>query len=81
MSLFPFNWIDQVIEEEGKKVGGMLNEEALRGKTMGEIREETTIEGLMKKYPWWMPTTYRVRVIAPSDKTEDKVFLFERKNT
>jgi hypothetical protein len=38
------------------------------------------IEGLMKNYPWWMPTTHVERTAAPSDRTEDMVSLFEGKN-
>jgi hypothetical protein len=30
----PFNWIDQVMEEVREKLGKMLNNEALRGRTV-----------------------------------------------
>jgi hypothetical protein len=43
--------------------------------------EETTIEGLTKKYPWWMPTAHIERMTAPPNKTEDMVSLVEGKNT
>jgi hypothetical protein len=65
LAMSPFNWIDQVIEEVGEKVGRMLNEEASRSKTMGELEEETTIEGLTKWYHWWMPADHVERVVAP----------------
>ncbi len=37
-------------EEVGAKVGRMLNIEASRDKNAKEMEEETTIEGLTKKY-------------------------------
>jgi hypothetical protein len=71
------------MEEAGEKVGRMLNEEESRGKNVKEEEEETTIEGLTKKFPWWMPTAHMERVFAPPppNKTEDTVLLFKGKNT
>jgi hypothetical protein len=40
------------MEEVGEKVGRKLSEVASRNKNMRETREETTIKGLKKKYPW-----------------------------
>ncbi len=51
LAMSPFNWIDKVMEEVGKKVGRMLNEEASRGQTAVGAGEESTIEGVKKKYP------------------------------
>ncbi len=81
LAMSPFNWINQKIEEVGEKVGRMLKEEASRGKTMGGLEEETTIEGLTKWYHWWMPADHVERVVAPSPKTKDTASLFEGKNT
>jgi hypothetical protein len=58
------------MEEVGEKVGRMLSEKASRDKNPKETGEETTIEGLTKKYPWWMPTAHVRRAITPSNKTE-----------
>jgi hypothetical protein len=72
------------MEEVGEKVGRMLNEEASRGKVtdrQGGKDDETTIEGLSKRYPWWIPAATAGRSTAPSEKTEDTATLFEEKNT
>ncbi len=69
------------MEEVGEKVGRMLSEEVLRDKNAKETGEETIIEGLTKKYPWWMLTAPVRRATTPSDKTEDTASLFEGKNT
>jgi hypothetical protein len=70
LAVSPLNWIDQVMEEVGEKVGKMLSEEASIDKNMKETGEETTIEGLTKKYPGWKPTAHRgvESVDAPSEK-------------
>jgi hypothetical protein len=81
LAVSPFNWIDQEIEKVGEKVGRMLNKKASRGKTAGEVKEETIIEKLTKKYPWWMPTAHVEKVATPSDRMEDTVSMFEGKNT
>ncbi len=81
LAVSPFSRIYRVMEEVGKKVGRMLNEEASRGKTMEGLEEMITIEGLTKWYHWWMPADHVERVVAPSYKTEDIASLFEGKNT
>jgi hypothetical protein len=45
-----------------------------------ELEEETTIEILMKKYPWGVPTAHVGRTAASSHNMEDMAFLFEGKN-
>jgi hypothetical protein len=65
----------------GKKVGRMLPEEASRGQTAGGAGEESTIDGVKKKYPWWMPSSHEVEMVEPSEKTEDTMSLFEGMNT
>ncbi len=69
------NWIDQV---------RMLNKEALRNRNVegwDEQEEETTIEGLSKKLPWWSPAAMMGKTVGSSDKLEDTASLFEGKNT
>jgi hypothetical protein len=68
------------MEEVGKKVERMLNEEASRGKTTGGLEEETTIEGLTQN-PLWMPTAHIERVAAPSDKKGGHGLRVRGKNT
>jgi hypothetical protein len=77
LAISPFNCIDKVME----KVGEVLSKENSRDINMKDTGEETTIERLMKKYPWWMPTSHVERAIVPYEKTEDTVSLFKDKNT
>ncbi len=65
----------------GEKIGRMLNKETSRGQNARETEEETTIEGLKKKYPWSMPSHHAVELAEPSEKTEDTVLLCESRNT
>jgi hypothetical protein len=64
-----FNWINKVMEEVGEKVRRMLNKEAFRGQNARETEEETTIEGLKKKYPWSMPSHHAVELAEPSEES------------
>jgi hypothetical protein len=58
LDVSPFNWINNVVEEVGEKARRKLNKEAFRGKNAREAGEETTIERLQEKYPWWMPSSH-----------------------
>jgi hypothetical protein len=71
----PFNWNDKVMEEVGEKVGRMLNKEAIRGRNAGETKEESTTEGLKRKYPWWMSSSHALELIKLSEKTADTMLL------
>jgi hypothetical protein len=55
------------MEEVGKKVGRMLNAEALSNRTVegqdDQVEEEATINGLAKKYLWWVPKASEGRII------------------
>jgi hypothetical protein len=50
-----------MMEDVGEKVGRMLNAEASNGWTFegreDQRKDDDTIAGLMKNYPWWMPKT------------------------
>jgi hypothetical protein len=57
--------------------------DAKRGTVEGkayQAEEETTIEGLSKKYPWWSPLTTAVKSSDSASKTEESATLFEGKN-
>ncbi len=43
------------MEDMGQKVGKMLDEEAGWDR-MKDAMEEPTLDGLKKKYPWWLST-------------------------
>ncbi len=81
MAVSPFYWIDKVMEEVVENVGRMLNKEASIGQNTREAGEESTIEGLKKKYPCWMKSSPEVELVKSSEKAEDTVSLFEDKNT
>ncbi len=49
----PFNWIDGVMQDVGRKVGLMLESEAIR-KPAAEETDEQNVENLGKKYLWWL---------------------------
>ncbi len=73
-----------MMEEVGGKVGRMLNEEVSRSRTVegqDDQEEETTIEGLSQKYPWWSPVVMTGMSTCPAGKTEETASLFEGKNT
>ncbi len=53
LAVSPFNWIDKVMEGVGQKVGRMLGEEAGRDQDKEEV-DEPNLEGLRKKYLWWL---------------------------
>jgi hypothetical protein len=77
-----FNWIDKVMEDIGKKVGKMLDEEAGRDHTK-EALEEPTLDGLKKKYLWWLSTHQEEGPVTSSEKAgmDDTVSLFVGRNT
>jgi hypothetical protein len=63
LAVSPFHWINPVMDKVGEKVGRMRNEEAARGRTVeGRDRqeEETTVEGLSRKYPLFEEKNMRV---------------------
>jgi hypothetical protein len=53
LAVSPFNWIDTVMQDVGRKVGLMLESEATRGPEAEEV-DEQNMEDLQKKYPWWL---------------------------
>jgi hypothetical protein len=82
-AVFPFNWINGVMEDMACQVGVMLDNEATRA-SAGEETEERSLEDLRKKYRW-LGGRGGVEVIAPAQesraKADDKVTLFEGKTT
>jgi hypothetical protein len=53
LAVYPFNWIDGVMQDVGRKVGMMLESEAIRGPAAEEA-DEQNVEKLRRKYPWWL---------------------------
>ncbi len=53
LAVSPFNWIDRVMQDVGRKVGLMLESEAIR-RPEAEETDEQNVENLRKKYPWWL---------------------------
>jgi hypothetical protein len=51
LAISPFNWIDKVMEDVGKKVGKMLDEEVGWDQEKKEL-DEPDLEGLKQKYQW-----------------------------
>ncbi len=69
LAVSPFNWIDKIMEEVGRKVGRMLDEEAGRNQEKEEV-EELNLEGLKKKYPWWLLGHQEERSATSPEKTD-----------
>jgi hypothetical protein len=84
LAVSPFNCIDGVMEDVGRRVGVMLDSEATRAPAGDEV-EEQGLEDLSKKYPWWLGDRAREAASAPaqepSAKAEDVVTLFEGRST
>jgi hypothetical protein len=53
LAVSPFNWIDGVIEDVGRRVGVMLDSEGTRVPAGNEVKDQS-LEDLRKKYPWWL---------------------------
>ncbi len=82
LAVSPFNWIDKVMEDVGRKVGRMLDEEAGRDQEKEEV-DEPNLDGLKKKYLLWLMGHQEEKsVMSPENADlDDTATLFERKNT
>ncbi len=69
LAVSPFNWIDTVVHDVGRKVGLMLESEAIRGPEAEET-DEQNMENLRKKYPWWLGGQGRGEPTAPHEALE-----------
>jgi hypothetical protein len=80
----PFNWINGVIQDVGRKVGLMLESEAIR-RPAAEETDEQNVENVCKKHPWWLGGQGGGEAEAPARdstaETEDIVSLFQGKST
>jgi hypothetical protein len=80
LAVSPFNWINGVMEDVGRRVGVMLDSEATRAPAGDEV-EEQNLENLRRKYPWWLGGQAMRAASAlaqeSSVETEDVVTLFE----
>jgi hypothetical protein len=78
LAVSPFNWIDGVMQDMGRKVGLMLENEAVRRPVVEEV-DDQNMESLRKKYPWWLGVQEGGEAGAPArDSTveaEDTVSL------
>ncbi len=81
LAVYPFNWIDKVMEDMGRKVGRMLDEEAGRDQEREEV-EDPNLEGL-KKYLWWLTGHQEEKLATSPEKgdLDDTITLFKGKNT
>jgi hypothetical protein len=52
LAFSPFNWIDTAMQDVGRKVGLMLENEASREPEAKEV-DERNMEDLWRKYSWW----------------------------
>jgi hypothetical protein len=84
LAVSPFNWIDTVMQDVGRKVGLMLESEAIWGPEAEET-DEQNVEDLRKKYPWWLAGQGRGESTAPARgsgvEAEDTVNLTQGKST
>ncbi len=84
LAVSPFNWIDGVMQDVGRKVGLMLESEAIR-RPVAEETDEQNVENLRKKYLWWLGGQRGGEPSAPAwdstAETEDIVSLFQGNST
>ncbi len=84
LAVSSFNWINGVMQDVGRKVGMMLESEAIRGPAEEEA-DEQNVENLRRKYPLWLGGRGGGEAEAParasSTETEDIVTLFQGKST
>jgi hypothetical protein len=84
LAVSPFNWIDGVMQDVGRKVGMMLESDAIRGPAAEEA-DKQNVENLLRKYLWRLGGRGGGEAEAPawasSAETEDIVTLFQGKST
>ncbi len=80
LAVSPFNWIDGVMQDVGRKVEMMLESEAIRVPAAEEA-DEQNVENLHRKYSWWLGGQgwgkAGVPALASSAETEDIMNLFQ----
>jgi hypothetical protein len=83
LAVSPFNWIDTVMQDVGRKVGLMLESEATRGPEAEEM-DKQNMEDLRKKYSWWPGGQGKGGLTAPARgseaETEDTVNFTQGKS-
>ncbi len=77
-----FNWIDNMMEDVARRVWKMLDNEAGH-KPDGEETDEPNLEGLKKKYLWWLGEHEGKESATSTEKADlrDTVTLIEGRNT
>jgi hypothetical protein len=63
LAVSPFNCIDTAMQDVGKRVGLMLESEAIR-RPEAEEMDEQNVEDLRRKYPWWLGGQVRGELTA-----------------
>jgi hypothetical protein len=67
LAVSPFNWNDKVMEDVGKNVGKILDEEAAQDHEK-ESQDKPNLEGLKKKYPWGLSSHKEEGPVTSSEK-------------
>jgi hypothetical protein len=79
----PFNWIDSAMQDVGRKVGVMLENEARR-EPEAEEEDERSMEDLRRRYLWWPGGQGKGGLTAPArdseTEAEDTVSLNQGKS-
>ncbi len=84
LAVSPFNWIDSAIQDVGRKVGVMLENEASQ-EPEAEEEDERSMEDLRRRYSWWPGSQGKGRLTASARdsgaEAEDTVSLTQEKST
>jgi hypothetical protein len=84
LAVSPFNWIDAPVEDVGRKVGLMMENEATREPEAKEV-DKRSMEDLRRKYSWWPGGQGKGGLTAPARgfgaEAEDIVNLTQEKST
>ncbi len=84
LAVSPFNWIDTAMQDVGRKVGLMLENEACWEPEAKEV-DERNMEDLRRKYSWWLGGQGKGGLTAPARgfgvEAEDIVNLTQEKST
>jgi hypothetical protein len=74
-----------VSEDVSDKVAWMIHAEASRNRTVkgqdDQVEEETTINRLAKKYPWWFPKASEGHTTEPQVRESELAGVFVGMNT
>jgi hypothetical protein len=84
LAVSPFNWIDSVMKDVGRKIGVILEIEASREPEAKE-EDERSMEDLRRRYSWWPGGQGKGGLTAPARdfgaEAEETVNLTQEKST